>query len=370
MNELQQRPSMTMSQNNSKGIAAIANTRELARIQGEILMAKTYPRDINKAINLIQSDCQNFNLASKAIYQYGKGNTTIKGPSIRLAEVLARRLGNIRAGYEELDANEQQTTVRAYAYDIEANSQTERIFFVSHTRFTKQGSKLITDATAVYEMVANQAQRRVRACILAQIPNDIVDYAVGMCEETMLKNINLDQKTRQDLLEAFKYYKVNKVMIEAKIQRNFESITVKQINDLRIIYNSIMEGVGKPQDYFDFTLKEATPEPQKIIRNRSKSTEQGTIKNKKPNNVSAAQRVADIQKNTVKMDSVKPKTTIENSSISKGFFKEPIPNEEEYLDDVPFEVPQQTPEEKQFNDNISFDSVDEEEIETFDDFDN
>lgn len=359
MNELQQRPTMEMSQNNSTGIAAIANTRELARIQGEILMAKMYPRDINRAISTIQADCQNFNLASKAIYQYAKGGTSIKGPSIRLAEVLARRLGNIRAGYEELDSDREKTTVRAYAYDIEANSQTERIFFVSHTRYTKNGSKLITDSTAVYEMVANQAQRRVRACILAQIPNDIVDYAIQTCEETMLKTINLDQKTKQDLLEAFKNYKVNQQMIEEKIQRNFDAITVNQVNDLRQIYTSIREGIGKPEEYFNFDLlekKEFVPKvkPTADVIKTTKDTEKGTI----GNNV-AAQRIADLQKNTVKKDSVKPvkKDAIKNSQISKGFFQASAPmkdEDEDDLDSIQFEAP------------VYLDN----EPETFDDFDN
>ena len=256
-----------------KGMAMTINSREVARIQGEIFMAKQYPRDISKAVQQIQVDCQNLDLATKAVYRYARGSSNISGPSIRLAEELAGRLGNIRYGFEELDVTEANTTVRAYAYDIEGNSQSERIFLVPHMRFTKRGSYKLTDPRDIYEAVANQASRRVRACILAVIPADIVEFAVQTCSDTLKKSINMDQKTKNALLEAFKKFDVTKEMIEKRIQRNYDSITVDQVVELRQTFASIKEGIGKASDFFDFTIvkdtknKKSFNENAKIIPN-------------------------------------------------------------------------------------------------------
>lgn len=348
-----QQDNMSLARNNSKptGMAMITNTRELARIQGEIIMAKMYPREISLASRQIAADCQNWNLASQAIYQYAKGGTDIKGPSIRLAEVLARRMGNIRYGFEELETTEQYSTVRAYAYDIEANSQTERIFPVSHIRHTRKGDTLITDPIAVYEMVANQAQRRVRACILAQIPGDIVDLAVSVCEDTMVKSINLDQKTKLDLLEAFTKYRVTQTMIEKRIQRNFDAITVNQINDLRQIYTSLKGGVGTVEDYFQpdtveekkaeadkNPTEETRPKQEKVQRKHSDIGTTSTV---------AAERIAALKnstvkketvKETVKQDAIKPaETTVYTSPISEGFQKGYDPQSKEWEQQEEFE---------------------------------
>lgn len=240
----------------SKGVNMMLNTRELARIQGEIFMAKTYPRDINIAASFIQSDCNNLKLAEQAVYQYARGGTTITGPSIRLAEVIARRLGNIRYGYEELETTKERTTIRCYAYDIETNSQAERVFSVPHIRYTKKGSYKLEDPRDIYETVANAASRRIRACILEIVPGDIVDLAMNACNNTLAKSIDTkNEDIRNRWLEAFKKYGVTKEMIEEKIQRRFDAITANQLVQLKQIYDSIRDGVGNPEDYFNFETK-------------------------------------------------------------------------------------------------------------------
>lgn len=246
------------------------NSREVARIQGEIYMAKQFPRDMTQVLRLVESDCLNANLADQAVYQYARGGTSISGPSIRLAEVLAKRMGNFRYGFEEVENTGKATIVRCYAYDIESNSQAERTFAVPHIRHTRSGDYELTDPRDIYELVANNAQRRVRACILEQIPGDIVDRAVYLCSKTIEEKINLTQETRNVIIDSFKAYGVTKKMIEMRIQRSMDAITPQHVVQLRQILKSIKDGVGDAEDFFDLSIVDDVKKDKKAKETKDK----------------------------------------------------------------------------------------------------
>jgi hypothetical protein len=243
---------MPSAQSNGSNFGNGINSREIARIQGEIFMAKSFPRDRQAAIQQIEADCSSAKLAEQAVYQYARGGSDITGPSIRLAEVLARCMGNIRYGFEEQDSDDETSIVRSYAYDIQSNAQAERIFRVPHYRYSKSGGmKHLDDPRDIYEMVANQASRRVRACILEIVPGDIVQYALDKCEQTLKTSVNITPDTAVKILESYASYGVTKLMIEARIQRKMDAITPQHVIQLRQILQAIKDGVGKPEDYFD-----------------------------------------------------------------------------------------------------------------------
>lgn len=239
-----------------QAISSPAIAREVAIIQGGILMAKQFPRDEQAALKKIESDCSRLTLAQSAIYTYARGGTNITGPSIRLAEAISRSWGNFRYGFEELEQRNGESVVRAYAYDVETNTQAERTFKVPHIRETKSGRKELTDPRDIYETVANQASRRVRACILECIPGDIVDYAVGLCAETIRKNVKITAKTPELLENAFSRFSINRPQLETFIQRKLEAITADQYIRLQGIFQSLKDGVAKPDDFFDLTVQE------------------------------------------------------------------------------------------------------------------
>lgn len=129
-------------------------------------------------------------------------------------------------------------------------------FDVPHIRDTKQGGKVLKDERDIYENNANMAARRMRACILAMLPGDIVEEAVAQCDLTLKTKIDLTPERRANMLKAFESMGVTKAMIEVRIQRNFDAITPAQFFGLGKIANSIKEGLAKPEDMFDFALVE------------------------------------------------------------------------------------------------------------------
>jgi hypothetical protein len=226
-------------------------SRAIAEVQSAMVIAKRFPRDQKAAYDAIMNACDRPTLAEGALYSYSRGGTDITGPSIRLAEALAQNWGNIQFGIRELEQRGAESTVEAFAWDVETNTRQVKTFQVKHERHTKQGSKKLTDPRDVYELVANQGARRLRACILGVIPGDITEAAVKRCESTLKASADTSPEAMKKMLDAFAPFGVTKEMIEKKIQRRIDSIQPAQVVALKKIYASLRDGMSAPADWFD-----------------------------------------------------------------------------------------------------------------------
>src|SRR5437016_4237386 len=168
---------------------SIAQSRAAQEVQASMVVAKKFPRNEEECIERIRRSCSRHSLAEVATYAYPRGGTTITGASIRLAECLAQNWKNIDFGIVELEQRDGESTVMAYAHDLETNSRQTKIFQVRHERRVGRGDDFkidrLTDPRDIYELVANQGARRLRACILSIIPGDVTDIALEQCEKTL-----------------------------------------------------------------------------------------------------------------------------------------------------------------------------------------
>ncbi|ENQ5599467.1 hypothetical protein ACY3WP_003804, partial [Acinetobacter baumannii] len=181
----------------------------------------------------------------------------VTGPSIRLAEMLAQNWGNIQYGIRELSSENGESTVEAFAWDVETNTRQTKVFQVPHIRYTRNGSKKLTDPRDIYELVANNGARRLRACILGVIPGDVIDDAVNQCEKTIHASADTSPEAVQKLVVAFEQFNVTKKDIEDYIQRRLDAITAANIVALRKIFTSLRDGMSSPKDWFkNVTVKE------------------------------------------------------------------------------------------------------------------
>lgn len=232
------------------GSMEVENQRAISQVQASILLAKKFPRNPIEAKEKIMQACANPKLAENALYCFPRGRETVTGPSIRLAETLALHWGNMEVGFSELNTSPNEITVQAFAWDLESNVRNVKVFTVKNKRFTKSGSYDLTDPRDIYENMANQASRRLRACILAAIPSEIVDEAVQVCEKTLKLNVKVTPDKIKSLLEKFNALNVTQEMLEQKIQRRIDSITAMHMVQLGNIYRSITDNMAKPSDYF------------------------------------------------------------------------------------------------------------------------
>jgi hypothetical protein len=243
-------------------VAVSDQARAIADVQAAMVIARSNPRDPVAAMDRILNACTRPTLAETAVYQYARGGSDISGPSIRLAEALAQSWGNISFGIRELEQREGESTVQAFAWDLETNTRREVAFQVPHIRHTRSGRTKLTDPRDIYEMVANQGARRMRACILAVIPGDVTEAAVHQCELTMKAKADTSPEGMQKMIEAFGAFGVTREQIEKRIQRRIDAIQPAQVVALKRIYASLRDGMSSAPDWFDVagtTSPEETP---------------------------------------------------------------------------------------------------------------
>jgi len=236
----------------NKALIEIEQSRAMYEVQAPYIIAKKSPRDELQSFQRIMKACKRPLLASKAMYAYPRGNQTVTGPSIRLAEVLLQAWGNCRSGVRELSQSNGVSVAEAFAVDLETNVEDSKIFHVPHVRFTKKGSQKLIDPRDIYELVANNGSRRKRACILSIIPADVVDAAVKQCEKTLSSGKEpLIDRVRK-MLGAFEELGVKKEMLEKRLGHNLDATIESEFVNFIAIHNSIRDGFTKREDWFSY----------------------------------------------------------------------------------------------------------------------
>lgn len=262
-----------MRRNENPTMAEVSEgTKEIAEIQAKMILARQFPRDINNCRKLIAAECQNIKLAEHAAYEFPRGNSVVRGASIRLVEMISRYYGNFIAGIKELSQTNKKATVRAYAWDLESNFADEKVFDVEYIRSTQKGTYSITDPRDKYEMMANMAARRKRACMQAIIPQYLIDEAMEICQKTLEKSIVGEKKNlpeiRTKMLEQFQVLAewITEDDFKTVCGKDFDKLNEKDIVKLRSLYNAIKDGFVKPEVAFK---KETTPEEPSMEEKQS-----------------------------------------------------------------------------------------------------
>lgn len=267
--------------NNVDGsMSKIAESRAVAEVQAQYVIAKKFPRDENASFMRIMRACERPFLAEQAMYAYPRGGQLVTGPSIRLAEAMAQSWGNIDCGIREISQSDGMSVAEAYAIDLETNTRICKTFHVPHSRDTKQGKKRLTDSRDIYELVANQGARRLRACILGVIPGDVIDAAVSQCGKTLeSSDVPMADQIRK-LVLAFDELGVKPDHIEKRLGHQLDATIPQEIVTLRGIYKSIKDGMADRSQFFDISSakgESARAELLKAVGNNTK--ELGNEKN-------------------------------------------------------------------------------------------
>lgn len=243
-------------------MGAVASAGEIARVQAQLVYAANRPRNEQRAVDRMLNAFQRPSMAQVAVYQYARGGSDITGLSIRAAEAMAMAWGNMDFGLRELEQKPGESTVEAYAWDLETNVRRAITFRVPHYRDTKKGRIKLEDSRDIYELVANQGSRRVRACILAVIPRDIQEAVQEQVSNTMRASFEITPEYLKKWLDAFAKFGVTKEQLEARIQRRLDTITPAQMMGLVNVYNSLKDGIGRVEDFFEVKAGKNAQSPE------------------------------------------------------------------------------------------------------------
>lgn len=249
--------------------AQMAMTRQAQEVQAAMIVAKRFPRNARDSMDRILQGCTRLSLAESAMYSYTRGGSEVTGPSIRLAECIAQAWGNIDFGYIELEQRNSESQVMAYAWDLETNTRQSKVFSVPHKRHTKSGDYPLTDPRDIYEMIANQAARRVRSCILSIIPGDVIEAAVKQCELTLKAGGGIPLEDRiKAMVEKYAELDITTDQLRGYIGKNVEAFTENDIVRLGKVYRSIKDGIVG-SDYFINSMKEAGKDAAEAEKTKS-----------------------------------------------------------------------------------------------------
>lgn len=271
-------------------MSVFQESKELSEIKGKMFLARQFPRDPEMSLQSVLRECQRKDLAEAAQYEFPRGDSVVRGPSIRLVEVLARHWGNIMSGFTEVDVQGDTTTIKCFAWDLETNASDEKTFSVKHERSTKKGSYKLTDERDIYEMVANKAARRKRACMLAVMPGWYVDAALEECDKTLADSLTEGDESMETIIEktvnAFAGFGITPEQISTKLNKEIDKLSNNDIVKLRHLYSAIKDGFVKATDAFgiasaaDPTLP--TSEEENALETLNKALTKGKEKKSEP----------------------------------------------------------------------------------------
>lgn len=239
--------------NINQGTVAIESSRAVAEAQGKLVIAQKFPRNEIQAFAEMRKACRRIGLAEKAFYSYPRGGETISGPTIRLAEELARCWRNIEYGIKELSQDNGKSEMQAFAWDLEANTMSVQNFTNPHAREVKGKVRALTSLRDIYENNANMAGRRLRSRILAVLPADFVEEAIAECKKTLAghNNAPLGDRIRK-MADVFGQMGVSQDMLEKRLGRKLDTMSGDDLTEYVGIFNSLKEKITKISDWFEY----------------------------------------------------------------------------------------------------------------------
>lgn len=244
------------------GAVAIEQERAIAEAQGQLTLAKRFPRDLIASHGELMSACKSRAFAEVAFYSVpNRGN----GPSIRLAEEIARVYGNFQYGHRELSRDEGKSEVEVFAWDMEKNNRSIRQITVNHVLDTKNGPRTLTDQSDIDNRIANIASKQVRGRILALMPKWLVQDAIAECRRTLAGNNDEPLESRiRKMVQAFGKIGVTQKIIENWLGRSVGELTGEELVDLTGMYNAVKEGASAAEVFaIDEEVVEGTAKPRR-----------------------------------------------------------------------------------------------------------
>lgn len=230
-----------------------------AMVKARCALARYSPRDIDVVRQKLLRDCERPIFADKAIYSKPVGREDIEGPSVRMAETVARHMGNMLIDATIAEETHEKRRIRVYAMDLETNTTASADVVISKTierkdakdrevvgeRTNSYGAKVFIVIATEDELLnkTNAAVSKMRRNkILELTPADIIEEAMLRCNETLTKGDAADPEgARKRMVDAFFALGVKADELKAYVGHALDTLTPTELNQLRRVHNSIRD---------------------------------------------------------------------------------------------------------------------------------
>lgn len=176
-----------------------------AAIDMQVSTAKEYPRSIDKSLKEAETlATKNEDVASSCFYAIPRGGGTVKGPSVRLAEIMTYCWGNLRAEADIIDIGRKNVTAMGTAFDLEKNVAVRKR--VKRNILTSDGDRYSQDMIGVTSNAAMSIA--FRNAVFSVIPQPFVQQVY---QEAQLASIGKQETFEKKLQSALEWFEGNNV---------------------------------------------------------------------------------------------------------------------------------------------------------------
>ncbi|CAK0775269.1 hypothetical protein CCP3SC15_5120002 [Gammaproteobacteria bacterium] len=268
---LQQLPVQTPAHSSAETSSTAISNQMRALVEARYFMAMRNPRDLDTVREKLLKECRRPGFADVAVYRkpIGKG---IEGASIRFAEAAIRCMTNIETTVITVYDDQEKRIVRVTLCDIEANipysqdvtvtktverSSAKRDDVIVKRRTNSQGNPVfILEATDDDILNKQNAliSKAIRTLALRLVPGDIVEECLDTVIETQTNKAATDpDAAKRKIFDAFAGIGVRASDIKNYLGHDAETLTPKELTDLRGLFSAIRDGETTWQDVTENT---------------------------------------------------------------------------------------------------------------------
>lgn len=221
-----------------------------AEMDQAVTTARAFPRSIQKAMtNILSLATLDETTAQECIYALPRDGKPIKGPSVRLAEIIASQWGNCHIGSRivAVDRVEKVVVAEGVFHDLETGMK--RVAQIHRRISDKYGKLFNDDMIAVTGNAA--ASIALREAILKGVPKAIWRKAYEAAEHVINGDVKTLVQRRDEVIKAFAAWGITPEQIYACIEVNGpDDVGLEEIGTLRAIFVAIKSGESSVEDYF------------------------------------------------------------------------------------------------------------------------
>lgn len=237
-------------------------------IDKQIATARMFPRSVARfkaeCSQLLREDVET---ARSAEYAKPVGGGTVKGPSVRLAELAASCWGNLTVELSEPVVGDKSVSVKASAWDLQRNYRQEGISTASIIGKNGRYPAHLIETTCM----ACAAKAR-RNAILNVIPRAYINDLLEVAKAVASGNKKPLEQVRREWLDWFaRNYKVQADQIfEMFAVAGIDDLNEEHLAELGPISVALKEGHAKPEEFFTVKVVSKADEIKAKIEERKK----------------------------------------------------------------------------------------------------
>jgi hypothetical protein len=243
--------SPTIGEPISEGSLAVSLAR--AEVDQQIMTAHAFPRSIRAAVDSMASMATlNPDIAAECIYAVPRGGKTIRGPSIRFAEIVANSWGNCRdaARVTFVDRIERYVEAEGIFHDLQTNrATTSRVKRIIEMK--KKSKSIDNDMIQLAGAAAMSIARR--NAILGGVPKPVWGQALEEVEAVIRGELKTLAERRDKAMAWF-----NKTGILP--DRVLKALTAPSVDDITLDDLMTMNGWRTALINGDATIEDLFPE--------------------------------------------------------------------------------------------------------------